>query len=65
MTALRARIRTAAYSPAAPRRVAEKITDLLFLAGAVVAVWLCFGGPLFTLFCNCIVLVGRHVGTVA
>lgn len=65
MSALRARIRRAAYSPSAPLRIAHKITDLLFLAGAALVVWLCFGGPLFTLYCDIIVMVGRHVGTVA
>lgn len=61
---MRARLRRFAYSPYAPRVIAEKITELLFLAGATVAVWLCFGGPVFTLYAELIVAVGRAAGTV-
>jgi hypothetical protein len=61
---MRAYARRFAYSPRAPRIVAEKITELLFLAGAAVTVWLCFGGPLFMLWCDVMVVVGRAAGTV-
>lgn len=65
MSALRARVRRFAWSPLAPRIVAEKITELLALALAAVTVWLCFGGPVFMLYANVVVWVGHMTGTVA
>jgi hypothetical protein len=62
---MRAHLRRFAYSPYAPRVVAEKITELLFLAGAAVTVWLCFGGPVFTLYAELIAAASRAAGTVA
>lgn len=65
MSALRARIRRFAYSPSAPRIVAEKITELSALVLAAVTVWLCFGGPVFALWAQLTVAGARVVGTVA
>lgn len=62
---MRARIRRFAYSPYAPSVVVEKIMQLLALAGAAVTVWLCFGGPVFTLWAELTVAICRATGTVS
>lgn len=65
MFSIRARIRRFMWSPWAPVVIAENIIRLGAIAATAVTVWLCFGGPVFMLYSELIVGLGRAVGTAS
>lgn len=65
MFSIRARIRRFMWSPWAPVIIAERLVEAGAVLVTAVAVWLCFGGPVFMLYSQLIVGLGRAVGTAS